>query len=122
MAYVVPMLVHIGAQPELKPEEGPVGLVLLPCQELCTQVQDNINTFAARTRLICKSVCGGAGVEAQCRDLLGRVDIVVATPGRILDLLQSERLNFRRVTQVVIDEADQMVENNFLKQVNEIMT
>jgi len=122
MAYVLPMLVHIMAQPELKPGEGPVGLVLLPTRELCDQVRNEIAAFAEFTGLRCESVFGGEDFRHQALAFLERVDIVTATPGRLLDLLEKKKTNLKRVTYVVLDEADEMCERDFGSQVNLIMT
>ena len=107
MAYVLPMLQHIKAQDDLKPGEGPVGLVLLPCRELWPQVEREVNVFEDYSRLQCAAACGGDGHGAQSFDGRDFVHIVVATPGRLLDLLDQKKTNLRRVTYMVVDEADQ---------------
>jgi len=129
MAYVLPMLVHIKIQPELKPGDGPVGLVLLPCRELCNQVQATISYFHHYTQMECVVACGGEDVTRQRKDFLERADIVVATPGRLIDLLDRKTTNLRRATFVVLDEADQMLDatsgtkesSNFATQMKHIM-
>ena len=112
MAYVPPMLQHIKAQDDLKPGEGPVGLVLLPCRELWPQVEREVNVFEDYSRLQCAAACGGDGHGTQSFDGRDFVHIVVATPGRLLDLLDQKKTNLRRVTYMVVDEADQMMEPN----------
>lgn len=122
MAYVLPMLIHIMAQPELRPAEGPIGLVLLPSRELCDQVAESIGTFTPHTQVKCVSVCGGEDIDEQSLQFLERVDIMVATPGRLQTLLEQKRTNLKRVTVLVLDEADQMLESDFERQVKTIMT
>jgi len=122
MAYVLPMLVHIMAQPELKPGEGPVGLVLLPTRELSQQVQREITCFAQWTQLRCESVFGGEDIETQTSMLLDRVDVLTATPGRLITLLNEKKTNLRRVTYVVMDEADDLLDRSFGPQVRLIMS
>lgn len=123
MAYVLPMLIHVVAQPELRPGEGPVGLVLLPCRELCDQVKNEIQCFAQHTDLTCETVFGGAeSAAAQGQKFLERVDIVVATPGRLIELCEQRQTNLKRVTSVVLDEADQMLDRKFKEQVGHVMS
>lgn len=122
MAYVLPMLVHIIAQPELKPGEGPVGLVLVPTRELCSQVAKTVSLFAQDTKLRCESVYGGEDFANQAEHFLEVVDIVVAVPGRLIALLEERRTNLRRVTFLVLDEADEMLSDGFEHQVKLILS
>jgi len=122
MAYALPMLVHIMAQPELRPGEGPVGLVMVPTRELCAQVREEITTFSGFTKLRCESIYGGEDFDAQSTAFLEKIDIVTATPGRLLDLLMKGRTNLKRVTYVVIDEADDMLDWKFREQITQILS
>lgn len=122
MAYVMPMLVHVMAQPELLPGEGPVGLVLVPHRELCQQVHREIEAFEAFTGLVCRVVCGGADEAKQKEEALHRVDVVVATPGRLIRMLNKRWTNLRRATYVVLDEADELLSHGFEDQVRLIMS
>eukprot|EP00928_Gymnodinium_smaydae_P090785 TRINITY_DN74511_c0_g1_i1.p1 TRINITY_DN74511_c0_g1~~TRINITY_DN74511_c0_g1_i1.p1 ORF type:complete len:582 (-),score=119.63 TRINITY_DN74511_c0_g1_i1:157-1902(-) len=121
MAYVLPMLVHIQAQPELRPQEGPIGLVLIPFREVCKQVAAEINKFQAYSNLRCMALVGGEDEQIQADQLLGRVDIVVATPGRLIGLLEKQKTNLRRATFVVVDEADVLFDSEFAPQIREIL-
>jgi len=121
MTYVLPMLVHILGQPELKPGEGCVGLVLMPFRELCNQVLRDINLFEPYTGLKCQTVTGGEDTELQCQKIMDRVDVVVATPGRMVFMLNNKHTNLRRTTFVVLDEADQLLTDDFRPQTEMIM-
>jgi ATP-dependent RNA helicase DDX5/DBP2 len=122
MAYVLPMLVHIMAQDELKPGEGPEGLVILPHRELCQQVARNLADWSQVTRLNCQSIFGGEDRERQKAGLQERVDVMVATPGRLIDLLNTKATNLRRATFVVLDEADDLLGQGFEDQINLLMS
>eukprot|EP00927_Polykrikos_kofoidii_P041284 TRINITY_DN35208_c0_g1_i1.p1 TRINITY_DN35208_c0_g1~~TRINITY_DN35208_c0_g1_i1.p1 ORF type:complete len:509 (-),score=65.95 TRINITY_DN35208_c0_g1_i1:39-1514(-) len=122
LAYVVPMLIHINSQPELKPNEGPVGLVLVPNRELSKQVKDTIDQFADGSHCKCEAISGGENEREQVVALVGKVDIIVATPGRLISLLNNRLTNLARVTYVVIDEADEMLAPSFYDQVMPVMT
>mmetsp|Transcript_91961 Transcript_91961/g.265326 ORF Transcript_91961/g.265326 Transcript_91961/m.265326 type:complete len:484 (-) Transcript_91961:137-1588(-) len=122
MAYVLPMLSHVMAQTELKPGEGPVGLVLLPTRELCAQVRDEIAIFEGNTGLSCLSVFGGENFHEQGSRFLDRVDIVTATPGRLISLLGEKKTNLLRVTFVVVDEADDLLDRNFKEQTTKVLS
>lgn len=122
MAYVLPMLVHIIAQPELKAGEGPVGLVLLPHRELCNQVANVLMECAGKTGLQCQSIFGGEDRERQQAGLLERVDVLVATPGRLTEFLYRKTTNLKRATYVVLDEADDLLGQGFEEQISAIMS
>jgi len=122
MAYVLPMLVHIMAQPELQPGEGPVGLVLVPQRELCEQVAREVKAFSIYTNLVCQSIYGGVDQEQQAQAFLGRVDVLVSTPGRLIDMLKSRQTNLRRATYVVVDEADELLHDKFQEQVELVVS
>eukprot|EP00927_Polykrikos_kofoidii_P020198 TRINITY_DN19521_c0_g1_i1.p1 TRINITY_DN19521_c0_g1~~TRINITY_DN19521_c0_g1_i1.p1 ORF type:complete len:490 (-),score=75.55 TRINITY_DN19521_c0_g1_i1:229-1698(-) len=109
LAYVLPMLVHVLAQPELRPNEGPVGLVLVPNRELSRQVASMINLFAEHSRVVCRATADDDQFQ------LGKVSIMVATLGRFKDLLRKKATNLVRTTFVVLDEADEMLEHKFIE-------
>eukprot|EP00930_Biecheleria_cincta_P102321 TRINITY_DN94017_c0_g1_i1.p1 TRINITY_DN94017_c0_g1~~TRINITY_DN94017_c0_g1_i1.p1 ORF type:complete len:597 (+),score=108.80 TRINITY_DN94017_c0_g1_i1:62-1852(+) len=114
MAYILPMLQHVSAQEEVKPEQGPIGLILVPSRELCQQVSQEIQSLLAEAaesdsaapRIRVKSVFGGSGGD---RNLLGHYDVMVACPGRLLDLLRSGDTNLHRASYIVVDEADDLL-------------
>lgn len=121
LAYVLPAIVHINAQPVLKPGDGPIVLVLAPTRELAIQIQTECVKFGSSSRI--KSTClyGGALRGPQIKDLVRGVEIVIATPGRLIDMLESQRTNLRRVTYLVMDEADRMLDMGFEPQIRKIV-
>lgn len=121
MAYVLPMLVHVLSQPELRPGEGAVGLVLVPTRELCEQIGDVVNAFGKHTQIVCRSIFGGRSFDEQKEWAYQKMDIMVATPGRMVDMLDRRATNLRRATYFVLDEADDLLGNNFEQQVKAIL-
>lgn len=126
MAYIPPMLVHILAQPELRPGEGPVALVIAPTRELCIQVCQETEFFTnngpAEMNLHCYALTGGSDSEEQATALLGKYDVLACTPGRLLDFLQKKKTNLRRATFVVLDEADELLTSGFEFQLRMLMS
>ena len=121
LAYILPGVVHINAQPLMKPGEGPVVLILSPTRELALQIQVECEKFGASSRI--KSLClyGGAPRNGQIRELQKSPEIVIATPGRLIDMLESGKTNLKRVTYLVMDEADRMLDMGFEPQIRKIV-
>merc|ERR1719183_3152280 len=109
------------AQEELKPGEGPVGLVLLPTHELCSQITQICQSFSECTGLVTRALFGGESVDEQVADFAKRMDIAVACPGRLVELLNRKGTNLRRATFIVLDEADLLLSNGFDCQVRLIL-
>ena len=99
----------------------PHALVLVPTRELANQVADQIAPFAAERGLWLTAIYGGVSMLRQVNALRSGVDIVIATPGRLNDLLEQGELSVANVGFVVIDEADQMADMGFLPQVERIL-
>ncbi|ELR18155.1 ATPdependent RNA helicase DBP2, putative, partial [Acanthamoeba castellanii str. Neff] len=124
LAFALPACVHIGAQPPLRSGDGPVGLVLAPTRELALQIQAEVARYAllpdgSPLRSAC--VYGGASKVPQIKDLRRGVHMLIATPGRLLDLLQMGVTNLERVTYLVMDEADRMLDMGFEQQIRAIV-
>lgn len=123
-AFLIPMFRHIKDQRPLTNMEGPIGLIIAPTRELATQIHKDCKPFTKALGL--RSVCayGGAPIKDQISELKRGAEIVVCTAGRIIDLLAANGgrvLNLRRVTYVVLDEADRMFDMGFEPQVLKIM-
>ncbi len=99
----------------------PTGLILVPTRELANQVTDVMTPLAAAAGKWILAVYGGTSMRTQINALKDGVDIVIATPGRLIDLLDRKHLSVTDVTMVAIDEADQMADMGFLPQVHTIM-
>jgi superfamily II DNA/RNA helicase len=102
-------------------QKDPHGLVVVPTRELCVQVSEALRPLAASRRLTLAAVYGGAPMGAQIAQLRQGVDLLVATPGRLIDLIDRKAVDVTRVLSVVLDEADQMADMGFLPQVHQIM-
>ncbi|EEB07575.2 ATP-dependent RNA helicase Dbp2 [Schizosaccharomyces japonicus yFS275] len=121
LSYCLPAIVHINAQPLLAPGDGPIVLVLAPTRELAVQIQQECTKFGHTSRIRNTCVYGGVPRGPQIRDLARGVEICIATPGRLLDMLDSGKTNLRRVTYLVLDEADRMLDMGFEPQIRKIV-
>ncbi|KAJ1646824.1 hypothetical protein IWQ61_010159 [Dispira simplex] len=120
-AFLLPMLVHLMDQEELKKGEGPAGLVLAPTRELAQQIQNEARKLAKGYGITVMAVYGGTPKMDQFKSLrYGTVDIVVGTPGRLIDLVRMKATNLCRVSYLVLDEADRMFDLGFEPQVRSI--
>ena len=99
----------------------PHALILVPTRELANQVADELTPFAAARGLWLTAIYGGASIVNQVRALHAGVDIVIATPGRLNDLIERKEMSVASVSMVVLDEADQMADMGFLPQVRQIL-
>lgn len=122
-AFGLPLLQKIvvsGAKPNSK---SPAALVLSPTRELCLQItNDLINYSKYLDDISVVPVYGGASIETQIRSLKRGVSVVVATPGRLVDLLQRGAVTLQDTHTVVLDEADEMLNMGFLESLNEILS
>jgi len=95
LAYLLPSVVHINAQPYLEPGDGPIVLIMAPTRELAVQIQQEAIKFGSSSRIKNTCVYGGAPKGPQIRDLRNGVEICIATPGRLIDMLDSRMTNLR---------------------------
>lgn len=124
LAFVLPMLRHIKDQPPLMSGDGPIGLIMAPTRELVQQIHSDIRKFTKVMGLSCVPVYGGSGVAQQISELKRGAEIVVCTPGRMIDILCTSAgkiTNLRRVTYLVMDEADRMFDMGFEPQITRIV-
>ncbi|KAL9613674.1 MAG: hypothetical protein Q9167_001803 [Letrouitia subvulpina] len=121
LTYCLPAIVHINAQPLLAQGDGPIVLVLAPTRELAVQIQQEITKFGRSSRIRNTCVYGGVPKGQQIRDLSRGVEVCIATPGRLIDMLESGKTNLRRVTYLVLDEADRMLDMGFEPQIRKII-
>lgn len=122
LTYCLPAIVHINAQPLLAPGDGPIVLVLAPTRELAVQIQQEVAKFGKSSRIRNTCVYGGVPKGPQVRDLARGVEVLIATPGRLIDMLESGKTNLRRVTYLVLDEADRMLDMGFEPQIRKILS
>lgn len=121
LAYLLPALVHIAAQPPLSEGEGPIGLVMAPTRELAMQIQSEVVRFTHASNLRNIAVFGGVSRYGQAAGLRRGIEICIATPGRLLDFLESGTTNLKRVTYLVLDEADRMLDMGFEPQIRKVV-
>ncbi|KNC46904.1 ATP-dependent RNA helicase dbp2 [Thecamonas trahens ATCC 50062] len=121
LAFLFPAVVHINAQPLLQRGDGPIALVLAPTRELACQIEKECTKFGRSSSIKNTCVYGGAPKGPQRGALRRGVEIVIATPGRLIDFLEQRATNLRRVTYLVLDEADRMLDMGFEPQLRKIV-
>lgn len=124
MAFVLPMFRHIKDQPPLETMDGPIGMIMAPTRELAVQIHRDCKPFLKALNLRAVCAYGGAPIKDQIAELKRGAEIVVCTPGRMIDLLAANNgrvTNLRRVTYVVMDEADRMFDMGFEPQITKIL-
>jgi superfamily II DNA/RNA helicase len=113
LAFGIPIVERVGKAEA----NAPRGLVLVPTRELAVQVAKEMETLGADRDRSVLAVYGGTDMEKQIRDLAKAPDVIVATPGRLIDLLEREVIRLDAIEVVVLDEADRMADMGFLPQV-----
>eukprot|EP00331_Platyophrya_macrostoma_P033345 CAMPEP_0176458270 /NCGR_PEP_ID=MMETSP0127-20121128/32488_1 /TAXON_ID=938130 /ORGANISM="Platyophrya macrostoma, Strain WH" /LENGTH=763 /DNA_ID=CAMNT_0017848797 /DNA_START=37 /DNA_END=2328 /DNA_ORIENTATION=+ len=121
LAFLLPAIVHIKAQAPLRRGDGAIGLVLAPTRELAMQIHEEFKPFGVASGLKATCIYGGADKYPQKKDLRSGCELVIATPGRLIDFLESEDTNLKRVSFLVIDEADKMLDMGFIPQIEKIV-
>lgn len=115
-AYSLPLLERMeGREPAVQ------ALILTPTRELAQQVAQAIEDFSSNRQVRVLTVCGGQSIERQIRSLRRGIQIVVGTPGRVIDLLERKELDLEKVRWVVLDEADEMLSMGFIDDVKKIL-
>ncbi|MEE9368163.1 MAG: DEAD/DEAH box helicase [Pontiella sp.] len=116
-AFGLPLLERIN--PDLS---VPQGVILCPTRELCLQIADDLKKFSRhRAALQVVAVYGGSAITTQIRDLKRGAQIVVATPGRLVDLIERRAMKVDKVSMVVLDEADEMLNMGFKEELDKIL-
>tara|TARA_S200000501_G_C20852604_1_gene756334 strand:+ start:753 stop:1916 length:1164 start_codon:yes stop_codon:yes gene_type:complete len=118
--FVLPMLQQLGPHTRVTP--GKVrALILTPTRELAAQVHDSILTYGKHEKLKSAVVFGGVNINPQLKALKNGVDLLVATPGRLLDLHQQRAVRFDDIELLVLDEADRMLDMGFIRDIRKII-
>ncbi|MCX5194549.1 DEAD/DEAH box helicase [Streptomyces sp. NBC_00249] len=118
---VVPADVEAGRSKPEQLTDAPQALVVVPTRELCTQVTNDLLTAGKVRNVRVLAIYGGRAYEPQVEALKKGVDVIVGTPGRLLDLAGQKKLDLSRVKALVLDEADEMLDLGFLPDVEKIM-
>jgi ATP-dependent RNA helicase RhlE len=120
-AFALPILNRLAATPRPLDKKTCRVLVLSPTRELANQILDSFRTYGRHLRLSSALVIGGVPMGKQVRALVGGVDVLVATPGRLLDLVRGNALRLNRVEVLVLDEADRMLDMGFIHDIRAIV-
>ncbi|KAL2943220.1 DEAD-box ATP-dependent RNA helicase 46 [Bienertia sinuspersici] len=120
LGYLLPGFMHL-KRSRNNSQMGPTVLVLSPTRELATQIQVEAVKFGRSSRISCTCLYGGAPKGPQLKELDRGVDIVVATPGRLNDILEMRRVSLQQVSYLVLDEADRMLDMGFEPQIRKIV-
>jgi ATP-dependent RNA helicase RhlE len=120
-AFALPILHHFAEHARQAPRRGCRALVLSPTRELASQIADSFRAYGRHLRLSSTVVFGGVPIGKQERALQNGVDILVATPGRLLDLIDRRSLSLRDVEVFVLDEADRMLDLGFIHDLRRIV-
>jgi ATP-dependent RNA helicase RhlE len=116
-AFVIPIIERLA----LLPKGQPQALILAPTRELALQTSATIDKLGKRRRVSATVIVGGMDMQAQVRGLRQRPDILVATPGRLLDHMWSGTIMLSSIKTLVLDEADRMLDMGFAPQINQIL-
>ena len=120
-AFALPILTHLAAK-AIRPEPRHCrALILSPTRELASQIQASFRTYGKFMRLNSTVIFGGVPIGRQIRACSPGIDIVVATPGRLLDLINQRALNLANIEIFVLDEADQMLDMGFITDIKKIV-
>lgn len=117
-AFVIPVIERLARLPKGEPQ----ALILAPTRELALQILKTIETLGHRLGISATVIVGGADMQAQIRGLRQRPDILVATPGRLLDHMWNGTVNLLPIKILVLDEADRMLDMGFAPQISQILT
>ncbi|KAF2280960.1 DEAD-domain-containing protein [Westerdykella ornata] len=123
-AFLLPLLVYISKLPPLttqNKQDGPYALILAPTRELAQQIQVEANKFATPLGFRTAVLVGGHSIEEQAFELRDGAEIVIATPGRLVDCIERRLLVLSQCCYVIMDEADRMIDMGFEESVNKIL-
>lgn len=123
-AFLLPLLVYISALPpldEYNKADGPYALILAPTRELAQQIETEAKKFATPLGFTCVSIVGGHALEEQAFALRNGAEIIVATPGRLVDCIERRLLVLQQCCYIVMDEADRMIDLGFEDSLNKIL-
>ncbi len=120
-AFVLPILNRLEMAPQKTKNKKTLALVVTPTRELAVQIEKAVRGYGRFMKLKTIAVYGGTNIESQIRFLRRGVDVIVATPGRLLDHIQRRTVNLSAVEVLVLDEADRMLDMGFIKDIRKIV-
>ncbi|MDP1678743.1 MAG: DEAD/DEAH box helicase, partial [Candidatus Nitrotoga sp.] len=120
--FTLPILQRLTASAKPATGKAPIrALVLIPTRELAAQVEESVRDYGKYLKLTSMTMIGGVNINPQIQRLKSRVDILVATPGRLLDHLQQKTLDLSHIEILVLDEADRMLDMGFIRDIKKIL-
>ena len=120
-AFCLPLLQLLAKNPKRPEPKYPRCLILTPTRELAIQIHKSLETYGANLKIRSSVIFGGVGQGNQVRALMSGTDVLVATPGRLLDLIQQRYLNLGKIEMFVLDEADRMLDMGFINDIKKIL-
>lgn len=123
-AFLLPLLVYISDLPtlnEFTKNDGPYAIILAPTRELAQQIEIEAKKFATPLGFTCVSIVGGHSIEEQAYNMRDGAEIIIATPGRLVDCIERRVLVLQQCCYVIMDEADRMIDLGFEEPVNKIL-
>ena len=125
-AFLLPLFVWIQSLPKMtrmeEADQGPYAIIMAPTRELAQQIEDESNKFGASLGIRTVAVIGGLSREDQGFKLRMGCEVVIATPGRLIDVLENRYLVLSRTTYIVLDEADRMIDMGFEPDIQQILS
>ena len=119
--FTLPILHRLASGPSTRTSKRPRVLVLVPTRELAIQVEESVRTYGKHLPINSLAVFGGVGINPQIASLRRGVDILVATPGRLLDHVQQRTVDLGAIEILVLDEADRMLDMGFIRDIRKII-
>jgi ATP-dependent RNA helicase RhlE len=120
--FTLPMLHRLSTRPKPRTQQSVRALILTPTRELAAQVEESVRTYGKYLPIKSTIVFGGVNINTQIKILRGGVDILVATPGRLLDLVSQRAVDLSKVEILILDEADRMLDMGFINDIRKIIT
>jgi ATP-dependent RNA helicase RhlE len=121
-AFAIPIIQLLSQNKNVSPGKREIkSLILTPTRELAIQIEESFKNYGINTNLKCKVVFGGVSQHAQVESLRQGIDILIATPGRLLDLMNQKHVNLSHIQFFVLDEADRMLDMGFVHDVKRII-
>ena len=121
-AFGLPLLQHLSKERKAYAPKSPRALILAPTRELAVQIDESLRTYGRHLKLRHAVILGGVNQHRQVQVMRGGVDVLVATPGRLLDLISQKHVHLNTVSMLVIDEADRMFDMGFIRDVRKIVS
>jgi ATP-dependent RNA helicase RhlE len=121
-AFGLPLLQHLSKERKGYAPKSPRALILAPTRELAVQIDESLRTYGRHLKLRHAVILGGVNQHRQVQAMRGGVDVLVATPGRLLDLINQKHVHLNTVSMLVIDEADRMFDMGFIRDVRKIVS